>query len=138
MKEETQFSNTVHYGRNIKRLREMLGIKQEAIAFELNVTQQAISDLEKKAMISDDVLEKISKIFNIPVDTIKSFNDETAISIIANTFNDVFHENSSFLSYQPVFNPIDKIIELYERMLRIEQEKIVLLEKIVTLNTSKI
>ena len=29
----------VHHGRNIKRLCEMLGIKQDSLAIELNITQ---------------------------------------------------------------------------------------------------
>ncbi len=35
---ETQMNKKIHHGRNIKRLREMLGIKQEAIAMGLNIT----------------------------------------------------------------------------------------------------
>ena len=31
----TDMSNKVHEGHNIKRFREMLGIKQDALAFEL-------------------------------------------------------------------------------------------------------
>ncbi len=37
--------NTVHEGRNIKRIREMLGINQEALATELGVNQQKISKI---------------------------------------------------------------------------------------------
>lgn len=40
----------IHQGRNIKRFREMLGIKQEVLAFDLgdHWTQKKISLLEKK------------------------------------------------------------------------------------------
>jgi transcriptional regulator with XRE-family HTH domain len=134
---KTIYPTTIHHGHNIKRLREMLSVKQDAIAVGLNMTQQAVSDLEKKAQISDEILEKISKIMNIPVDAIKNFNDETAINIIANTFQDEFHENSSFIGYKSTFNPIDKIVELYERMLKIEQEKNSLLEQIVAARNEK-
>jgi hypothetical protein len=58
---------------------------------------------------------------------IKSFNDEAAINIIAGTFNEVSFWNC----YQPAINPINKIIDLYERMLKMEQEKNALLEKII-------
>ena len=60
----------------------------------------------------------------VPVESIKNFSDESAINVIASTFND-----SSFVGYKPTFNPIDKVIELYERMLKLEQEKVALLEK---------
>lgn len=55
----------VHHGRNIKRLREMLGVKQEFIANELNMTQQAISKLEQKEEVEDEVLEKVAKVLNV-------------------------------------------------------------------------
>ena len=54
---ETQFSPTVHHGHNVKRLREILGIKQDIIAAEFCITQQAVSDLEKKAQLNDDIGE---------------------------------------------------------------------------------
>ena len=41
----------VHHVRNIKRIREMLGVKQEYIANELSMTQQTVSKLEQKEEI---------------------------------------------------------------------------------------
>ena len=32
-----------HQGRNIKRIREILGIKQDVLAVDLGLTQQAVS-----------------------------------------------------------------------------------------------
>ncbi|QII69583.1 helix-turn-helix transcriptional regulator [Apibacter sp. B3706] len=123
-----------HHGRNIKRLREMLGIKQEAIAIELDITQQAVSELEQKEFIDDSTLKKVAKTLNVPIDAIKNMNDEATFNYI-NTFNDKVE--SSFLN-NPInctFNPIDKIVELYnekealyERMLK---EKDELLEKLL-------
>jgi len=125
---ENEFTGTVHHGQNIKRLREILGVKQEAIAMKLNITQQAMSKLEQRAQIEDEVLGKISSILNIPVDSIKNYNDDATIHIISNTFNQV-----SFLGHahtsQQIFNPVDRIVELYERLLKSEQEKNALLEK---------
>ena len=133
MNEKATFSPTVHHGHNIKRLREILGVKQDMLAVEFNITQQAVSELEKKAQINDDILEKVANVLKIPVDAIKNFNDEAAVNVIANTFNDVFHDNSSFIiGYQPtVNNQIDKIVEMMERLLKTEQEKNVLLEKLL-------
>ena len=133
MNEKTTFSPTVHHGRNIKRLREILGVKQDMLAIEFGITQQAVSELEKKAQISDDMLEKVAGVLKIPVDAIKNFNEEAAVNVIANTFNDVFHDNSSFIiGYQPtVNNQMDKLLEVMERLLKTEQEKNLLLEKLL-------
>ena len=130
---ETTLSEIVHHGRNIKRLRDILGIKQETIAMGLHITQQAMSKLEQKEQIDDKCLEEISKILNVPVESIKNFNDEAAINIIANTF----HETSSLVCYQTNFNPIDKVIELYERLLRTEQEKNDLMKKTIDVLQNK-
>jgi len=119
--------NKVHHGLNVKRLREILDIKQDVIATELKISQQAMSKLEKKEVISDETLEKISKVLGVPFEVIKNFNNELAVNIIANTFND---SSSSFV-YQQNVNPIEKITELYERLLKSEQEKNVLLEKMI-------
>ena len=133
MNEKTTFSPMVHHGRNIKRLREILGVKQGILASEFNITQQAVSDLERKAQISDDMLERVANVLKIPVDAIKNFSEEAAVNVIANTFNDVFHDNSSFIiGYQPtVNNQMDKMVEIMERLLKTEQEKNALLEKVL-------
>ena len=117
-----------HHGNNVKRLREILGVKQETLAAEFNMSQQAVSDLEKKQILNDDILEKVSKVLKVPVDAIKNFSDEAVINIIANTFNDAS-------VCQPVinqFNQIDKFVDLFERLLKIEQEKNALFEKMLS------
>jgi transcriptional regulator with XRE-family HTH domain len=120
-------THNVHHGRNIRRLREILNIKQDTIAAELKISQQMMSKLEQKNVIDDEMLEKVSKALNIPVDTVKNFNEETAVNIIANTFND----SSSSVGYSYTFNPIEKITELYERLLKAEQDKVSWLEKML-------
>ena len=127
-----QISKDVNHGRNVKRLREIMGIKQEVLAEGLNVSQQTVSRLESQEELDNDMLNKIAKVLNIPVDAIKSYNDDLAVNIISNTMT--FNEQSA--AYQQNFNSINKIIQLYEekialyeRLLKAEQEKNFLLEK---------
>jgi transcriptional regulator with XRE-family HTH domain len=108
-----------HHGRNIKRFREWFDIKQETLASELNWSQQKVSLLEQKEEIEDSVLEEVAKILKVPVDAIKSLDDDKAINIFSNTYND----NSSIWGTYHI-NPIDKIIALYD-------EKIVLYERML-------
>lgn len=121
-------SPKVHHGRNIKRLREMLGVKQELIANELNMTQQAISKLEQKEQIDDEILDRVSKVLNIPLDAIKNLSDEATTNYI-NTFYD--NQGNGFFANNVTFNPIDKIVDLYERLLAAEKEKVAILEKLL-------
>ena len=126
---------TIHEGRNVKRIREILGVKQDSLAIELGLSQQAISALEQKEAIDKDMLEKIAKVLKVSPEAIKNFCDETAINIISNTFHD-FHDNAvaSAMNYQCTFNPIDKMVELYEALLKSEREKIALLERMLEKN----
>ncbi len=55
---------TIHEGRNVKRIREILGIKQDALALELGISQQAISALEQKEALDKEMLEKVAKALN--------------------------------------------------------------------------
>ena len=105
---------TIHEGRNVKRIREMLGIKQDALAIELgdDWNQKKISLLEQKETIEPPILEEVAKALKVPVEAIKNFDEEKA-----NNFFNSFHDNSGF-NYQCTFNALDKIVELYERMLK--------------------
>lgn len=64
----------IHEGRNIKRFREMLGIKQDALAYELgdDWNQQKISLLEQKESIETELLQQVSAILKIPVEAIQN------------------------------------------------------------------
>ena len=124
----------LHEGRNVKRLREILGMKQDTLAFELGLSQQAVSQLEQKEALDKDLLEKISAVLKIPVEAIRNFDEEKAINIISNTF----HDQAINMNYQCNFNPLEKFIEqveknekLYEALLQSEREKVALLEKIL-------
>ena len=114
-----------HQGRAVKRIREILGIKQDALAIDLGLTQQAVSLMEQKEVLDAPMLQKVAKVLGITEDAIKQFNDEAMI----NNINNTFHEGSSLINYQ--FNPIEKIVELYERMLQSEKEKVEMLEQLL-------
>ncbi|WDO14688.1 helix-turn-helix domain-containing protein [Flavobacterium sp. WW92] len=125
----------IHQGRNIKRFREMLGIKQEALAFELGEdwNQKKISLLEQKETVEKDILAQVAKILKVPTEAIENFDEENAISVIANTFTDSFNNSTNAFAYNNncTFNPLDKMVELYERMLQQQKEMIDKLEKLI-------
>ena len=129
----------IHQGRNVKRFREMLGIKQEALAFDLGEdwNQKKISLLEQKEIIEDPLLKRISEVLKIPVEAFQNFDEEQAVNIISNTFSD-FKEGASAINIHPVFNPVEAILkmheekmELYERMLKEKDEMMVRLERLI-------
>ena len=132
MKEAIEITKSVHQGKNVKRLREICGMKQETLAVQLGLSQQAISQLEQKEALDAKHIEELAKILKVSPDIIKYMTDDAANNFI-NTFND----HSGF-NFQCTFNPLDKYVEameankvLYERMLASEKEKYELLQKII-------
>jgi transcriptional regulator with XRE-family HTH domain len=116
-----------HIGRKISRIGELKGIKQETLASELGVSQQTVSRMEQSEKVEDEILEKVAAILGVPAEAIKNFSEEAMVNIIANTFT---HSTLNGVNYFPTFNPIDKIVELYnekvellERLLQAEKEK---------------
>jgi transcriptional regulator with XRE-family HTH domain len=99
-------------------------------AAELGISQQAVSKIEQSADVDGEALEKISKILGVPADAIKNFNDDAVLNIISNTFTSQDTSTLNAINFQPSFNPIDKIVELYN-------EKIVLLERLLQAEKEK-
>lgn len=121
----------------------MLGIKQEALAYALGEdwNQKKISMLEQKDLLDTDLLGKISGVLKIPVEAFQNFDEEQAVNVIANTYTfQDFKDNASAsgFNHQPTFNPIDKVVQLYEdkialyeRMLNERDEMMRRLEKLI-------
>ena len=133
----------IHEGRNVKRFREMLGIKQEALALQLGEdwSQRKISLLEQKENIDSPLLEQISAALKIPVEAIKHFDEETAVVNIQNNYegSNVGSGITAAGISHSTFNPIEKLIEvmdenkrLYEELLKAKEEQIKLLEKMIS------
>lgn len=113
----------------------MLGWKQEALAYTLgdDWSQKRVSLLEAKETIEEDIIAQVAAILKVPVDAIKNFNEEAVFNIIGNTVNN--HDQAAFFNYYPTFNPIDKVVELfeenkklYEQLLASEREKVEILK----------
>ncbi|WP_231426995.1 helix-turn-helix domain-containing protein [Pedobacter sp. Leaf250] len=130
---ETSEKNTrMHLGRKVSRIRELRGMKQDTLAFELGLSQQAISKLEQSAEIEDKTLDKIATVLGLSSEAIKNFSEDAVFNIIGNTVTN--HDNGALFNYYPSFNPIDKLMELveenkdlYERLLLSEREKVEIL-----------
>ena len=119
---ENKNKRSRHLGYNVEKLRSFMGIKQEALALDLNISQQQMSQLEQKEIIDEKILESIAEILGTPIELIKNFDEETVIYNI-NHYN--VHDNSfSDSSTAQVFNPIEKIVELYERLLESERKNL--------------
>ncbi|RYD96076.1 MAG: XRE family transcriptional regulator [Sphingobacteriales bacterium] len=124
-----------HLGRKISRIRELRGMKQEALAAELGISQQAISKLEQSAEIEDSTLEKVAKVLGVSAEAIKNYSDEAVIYNIQNNYDSSNNNHAYSTNYNCTFNPLDELVkalnankELYERLLASEREKVEILK----------
>jgi len=124
-------SRSKHIGRNISRIRELRDMKQEALAQALGTSQQTVSAIENSETIDDTKLAEVAKALGVTAEGIKNYSDDTILSIINNTFNSNDNSTLNAVNVQPTFNPLDKIVELYERLVQAEKDKVEYLEKIV-------
>ena len=124
-----------NHGANIRRWREWRNINQDVLAERIGVSQTTLSGYEKKEKLEQEILDKIALALDIPVEAITEMEEGSAINIISSTLND---SAIASIMHQPTFNPIDKVIELYneknalyERMLKEKDSVIELLQEIV-------
>lgn len=141
METKEQTTRNTHHGHAIKRYRHTLGIKQEALAANMGISQSLVSLYEKKRVIEDDMVNKFAKALNVAPELIKELEEDPVTVIIENnTFEkgSISNITSGSENFGNIYNPIEEILELskektalYERMLELEREKVALLEKML-------
>lgn len=60
-----QKSKNTHHDHAIRRYRHTLGVKQEALAADMGISQALVSFYEKKKVIEDDMVVKFAKALNV-------------------------------------------------------------------------
>lgn len=123
--------NRRHAGRNLQRIRVYLGMKQEALDANLGVNQQVISKIEKQEEIEEGFLKRIAEMLGISEEVIKDFDvEKTIFNINHHNYKDAnISEGATTYAIVQQINPLEKIVELYERLLKSEQDKIEILKK---------
>lgn len=118
-----------NHGANVRCWREWRGVNQDVLAEQIGVAQTTLSSYEKRDKLEPEILEKIAKALDIPVEAITELDNGASINIISSTFHD--SSIASMMYCQPTFNPIDKVAELYERLLQAEKEKVEMLQEVL-------
>ncbi|MEZ2338337.1 helix-turn-helix domain-containing protein [Mucilaginibacter sp. RCC_168] len=124
-------SKKLHIGRKIERVRKLRGLTQEDVAVGLKITKQAVSKIEQSETIDDERLQQIADVLGVTLEGLKAFKDETVL-YTANFYDGSSVTNSSINTHECTLinNPVEKIIELYECLLKVEREKVdILLNK---------
>lgn len=137
---ETEVLNIdrVHHGRNIRRTRIEKKLGQEALSKLVSLSQPAVSRYEKTKVIDDEMLHRFARALDVPFEYLKTLEEDAKTIVFesnvvnnndqagANTHVGYSEDENNNTS---VFNPIEKITELYERLLHEKDEKFAALER---------
>ncbi|KQO21568.1 transcriptional regulator [Flavobacterium sp. Leaf82] len=127
-----------HIGRNISRIRELRGMKQEILAEAIGISQQTISSIEGSEEIDTKRLVEIAKALGVTVEAIENFSEESVFNFFNNFYDNSASNGQGASGPIFTFNPLDKMVELYERLVlaekelvQAEKEKVAYLEKLL-------
>lgn len=103
-------------GYKIRKIRELKNISQDYVAIRLEISQAAYSCIESdKVKIDESKLMNIAAALNVETKVIKNFNEQTVLSTS-------FYDGSASL---------EKLKDIYEKLLIEKDARIKILEKIV-------
>jgi len=133
----------MNIGEKIAMVRKLRGWKQEALAYMLRKKGFNSASLEKREHIGDDLLREIETILEVRPGYIKEFDREAVMELINTESENILLEimdkdNDGFIQKYSIpkdyrdnlpFDPLEKIVELYKRLLASEEEKIQLLNQ---------
>lgn len=139
---EEKAPKNVHQGSNVRKLRNIMGVKQSSLAKDLGTTQQMVSRIESQRVIEKDTLIQIANILNVSPKIIEELDENPLSVIIENNNFESGSYNTGIISNdqynQNTIHPLEKIMELnkqatdlFERMLAVEKEKSALLEQLL-------
>jgi transcriptional regulator with XRE-family HTH domain len=108
----------MHIGKNIAKIRELLGIKQESLALTLKISQQTISKIEQTENLRENTVERIANALGISTSMIYKYSDQLLIDFLKEAISGTDLPKAQASVQLPV---LEKIIELYERILLMEK-----------------
>lgn len=132
----------MHIGHNIKRIREIQGLKQEALGqlCRNKYSQQRISDFENMVSLDEPLLEELAQALGVTPEFVKAFKDENVVYNIQNN-QDTSSNNQQY--NQPIIHNdgADKLVSLLERFIeedRVKTQSIAELSKAVLQLTEEV
>jgi transcriptional regulator with XRE-family HTH domain len=108
----------MHTGKNIGKIRELLGIKQESLAFMLKISQQTVSKIEQTENLTERTVERIAIAMGVTTNMIYRYNDQIMFNFLKGTIPIVNSQSTENSNY---FLLLEKTFELYERLLIAEK-----------------
>lgn len=138
---ETSIEKKPHQGKTLRMLRNLLGKTQAQVAKDNNMSQSKIFDLEMKEELSDKELEVFSKYYGVSVLFLKRFDvDALAHGDVITNYNTLNDQSSlnAEISTMNNYQPLEKVSELYERIVNLTEEITTLKNKLEQLEKKKL
>ncbi|MFA7494405.1 MAG: helix-turn-helix transcriptional regulator [Proteiniphilum sp.] len=128
--ETMNHDNTTHLGRKIERVRHLRGMTQTELGELLGITRQAVSKMEQTKKFNDERLEEIASALGVTLEGLKSYDEKAILYNTNNTYeNCCVSTNGSGDNHTFNHFPIEKTIEIFEKLLEKEREKFESLKK---------
>lgn len=108
-----------HLGKNISRIRLLQEMKQETVAKEMGISQQAISKIEQSSSINERTLQRLAKALNVTVLDIKEFKREKFLKNRDSSYS----QNGSELKY--ILQLLCKLIDVTEEEKRSSESTLI-------------
>lgn len=127
--ENTTYKPKVHMGRNVRKFRQLRGMKQLALGELIGIlSQQSMSLLESKEVIDVKVLEKIAPILGVSVQVLQTLPEEEHgnITIEYNTFQNgsVANIAANDVEGQVYENhPVDQLLDFFKGYMEEERKE---------------
>jgi len=122
------YTNAVHIGRKIERIRRLRGMTQTDLGNLLGITKQAVSKMEQIEKMDDEKLKQVANALGVTEDGLKKFTEENVLYYTNN-----FYENSNATATNigVVSNlenvnhfSMEQAVKLFEELLKMEREKL--------------
>ena len=127
------YTNTLHIGRKIERVRRLRGMTQADLGDILGVTKQAVSKMEQTEKMDDGKLKQVAEALGVTEEGLKNFTEETVLYCTNNFYENCHVSASNIGPISTVENlnhfSMEQAIKLFEELIKIERKKFESLKK---------
>lgn len=125
--ETTNYTNMLHMGRKIERVRRLRGLTQTQLGDSLGITKQAVSKMEQTEQHDDEKIKQVAEALGVTEEGLKKFNEEKVLYSTVNFYENCGVNSAAINAYAEIDTvnnfPLEKTIELFEKLLQTEREK---------------
>lgn len=119
----------VTIGRNIRFIREARGLSQAGLAMELGICQQTLSRIERSVSVDSNRLKAVAKALDVSPAFVLNCED-----LLTEFLKGPDQVNKGAFGKETLPQAMDQLIELYERLIQVEREKVAHLERLLERN----